>query len=133
MAQQTFHTPSRCPVCGETMAVTKLKCENCGTELNGSFSPCRFCRLEEKHLQFVEVFLRCRGSIKEVEKALGVSYPTVKNMLEAALTALGFDEKAELRAVREEEERSDILSRLANKEIDVDTAIEALNQLKGGK
>ena len=84
-------------------------------------------------MKFVETFLRCRGSIKEVEKALGVSYPTVKNMLDAALTALGFDERPELRAVREEEERTEILSRLANKEIDVDTAIEALNQLKGGK
>ncbi len=133
MAQQTYHAPSRCPVCGEALTVTRLKCGNCGTEFTGAFAPCRFCSLEEKHLQFVETFLRCRGSIKEVEKALGVSYPTVKNMLDAALTALGFDEKPELRAVREEEERADILSRLSNREIDVDTAIEALNQLKGGK
>ena len=35
------------------------------------------------------MFLRCRGSIKEVEKALGVSYPTVRNMMDAALEALG--------------------------------------------
>ncbi len=133
MGNQSFHAPSRCPVCGGDITITRLKCETCGTELNGAFAPCRFCRLEEKHLQFVETFLRCRGSIKEVEKALGVSYPTVKNMLDAALTALGFDERPELRAVREEEERADILSRLSNKEIDVETAIEALNQLKGGK
>ncbi len=133
MAEKSFHAPARCPVCGGDMTLTQLKCQNCGTELNGAFSPCRFCRLEDKHLQFVETFLRCRGSIKEVEKALGVSYPTVKNMLDAALTALGFDERPDLRAVREEEERADILNRLANKEIDVDTAIEALNQLKGGK
>ena len=124
MAHPTYHAPSRCPVCGGEMTVT---------EINGSFSPCRFCRLEDKHLQFVETFLRCRGSIKEVEKALGVSYPTVKNMLDAALTALGLDERPDLRAVREQEERSEILNRLAAKEIDVDTAIEALNQLKGGR
>lgn len=133
METRSFHAPARCPVCGGTLTVTRLKCGGCGTELNGAFAPCRFCSLEEKHLQFVETFLRCRGSIKEVEKALGVSYPTVKNMLDAALTALGFDEKPELRAVREEEERADILNRLSNREIDVDTAIEALNQLKGGK
>ncbi len=133
MADKSFHAPAKCPVCGGDMTITRLKCENCGTELNGGFSPCRFCRLEDKHLQFVETFLRCRGSIKEVENALGVSYPTVKTMLDAALTALGFDERPDLRAVREEEERADILNRLANKEIDVDTAIEALNQLKGGK
>ena len=133
MEKNTFHAPAQCPVCGESMVVTKLRCSHCGTELSGEFSPCRFCRLEEKHLQFVETFLRCRGSIKEVERALGVSYPTVKNMLDAALSALSLDEKPELRALREKEERSEILQRLSNGEIGVDTAIEALNQLKGGK
>lgn len=133
MAKELFHAPAQCPVCGKTMTVTKLKCSHCGTELGGEFSPCRFCRLEERHLQFVETFLRCRGSIKEVERALGVSYPTVKNMLDAALCALGLDEKPELRALREKEERAEILQRLSEGEINVDTAIEALNQLKGGK
>ena len=68
-----------------------------------------------------------------MERALGVSYPTVKNMLDAALTALGLDEKPELRALREKEERAQVLQRLSQGEIDVDTAIAALNQLKGGK
>ena len=133
MEKKNFHAPAQCPVCGERMLVTKLRCSHCGTELSGEFPPCRFCRLEEKHLQFVETFLRCRGSIKEVERALGVSYPTVKNMLDAALTALGLDEKPELRALREKEERAEILQRLSDGEIDVDTAIEALHQLKGEK
>lgn len=133
MEKKNFHAPAQCPVCGERMLVTKLRCSHCGTELSGEFAPCRFCRLEEKHLQFVETFLRCRGSIKEVERALGVSYPTVKNMLDAALIALGLDEKPELRALREKEERAEILQRLSDGEIDVDTAIEALHQLKGEK
>ena len=133
MEKKNFHAPAQCPVCGERMLVTKLRCSHCGTELSGEFAPCRFCRLEEKHLQFVETFLRCRGSIKEVERALGVSYPTVKNMLDAALTALGLDEKPELRALREKEERAEILQRLSDGEIDGDTAIEALHQLKGEK
>lgn len=132
MAKQVFHAPAQCPVCGEDMVVTKLRCSHCGTELSGEFSPCRFCRLEEKHLQFVETFLRCRGSIKEVERALGVSYPTVKNMLDAALNALGLDEKPELRALREKEEREEILRQLSQGEITVDEAVEALQQRKGG-
>lgn len=133
MEKERFHAPAQCPVCGADMVVTKLRCSHCGTELSGEFAPCRFCRLEDRHLRFVETFLRCRGSIKEVERALGVSYPTVKNMLDAALTALGLDEKPEQRVLREKEERSEILQRLSDGEIDVDTAIEALNQLKGGK
>ena len=132
MENERFHAPAQCPVCGADMVVTKLRCSHCGTELSGEFAPCRFCRLEDRHLRFVETFLRCRGSIKEVERALGVSYPTVKNMLDAALTALGLDEKPEQRVLREKEERSEILQRLSDGEIDVDTAIEALNQLKGG-
>lgn len=133
MENERFHAPAQCPVCGADMVVTKLRCSHCGTELSGEFAPCRFCRLEDRHLRFVETFLRCRGSIKEMERALGVSYPTVKNMLDAALTALGLDEKPEQRVLREKEERSEILQRLSDGEIDVDTAIEALNQLKGGK
>lgn len=132
MAKAVYHAPAQCPVCGQEMEVTRLKCSQCGTELNGTFAPCRFCKLEEKHLQFVETFLRCRGSIKEVERALGVSYPTVKNMLDAALAALGLDEKPEERALREKAEKAEILSRLAGGELDVETAIQALNQLKGG-
>lgn len=132
-AKKKYHAPAQCPVCGGKMQVTGLKCGSCGTEIHGSFAPCRFCTLEEKHLQFVEVFLRCRGSIKEVEKALGVSYPTVKNMLDAALSALELDEKPELRRLRTEEERGEILARLSSGELDVNAALEALNQLKGGK
>lgn len=131
MATGNHHAPSVCPVCNYTMEVTKLKCQSCGTELSGNFVPCKFCTLEEKHLQFVETFLRCRGSIKEVEKSLGVSYPTVKNMLDAALTALQLNEKAVEDTIREEEEKEEILAKLAAKEIDVETAIKALKHLKG--
>lgn len=131
--QKQYHAPSNCPVCGETMEIVKLKCNKCGCELSGSFAPCRFCMLEEKHMQFVETFLRCRGSIKEMEKKLGVSYPTVKNMMDAALIALGFDEKADEEKRRIEEEKEVILEKLAAKEIDVETAVARLNALKGGK
>ena len=128
---KSYHAPTNCPVCGEPMQVTKLMCPNCHSELSGNFTPCRFCTLEEKHLQFVEVFLRCRGSIKEVEKALGVSYPTVKNMLDNALAALGLDGKPQPQA--QKEERSEILSRLSGGDMSVGDALEALKQLKGAK
>lgn len=130
---KTYHAPSQCPVCGEPMQVTRLHCPNCRTELSGQFTPCRFCTLEEKHLQFVEVFLRCRGSIKEVERTLGVSYPTVKNMLDAALAALRLDDRPEPQEARKKEERSEILSRLSGGEMSVDAALEALKTLKGEK
>lgn len=76
---QRYPAPTACPVCGAQMRVTHLKCDRCQTELTGNFAPCRFCALPEKDLRFIETFLRCRGSIKDVERALGVSYPTVRN------------------------------------------------------
>lgn len=124
-----YHAPSICPVCGNNMDITRVHCSKCNTELTGKFTPCKFCTLEEKHMVFVETFLRCRGSIKEMEKALGVSYPTVRNMMDAALEALGMGEQPE--PSREEAGREAILNRLAGNEIDVNQAVEALRNLKG--
>ena len=122
-----YHAPSSCPVCGQTLEVTRLCCRHCGSELTGQFAPCRFCLLEDKQLQFVETFLRCRGSIKEVEKALGVSYPTVRNMLENALNALDLGDKGDLAARREE--KQDVLEQLARGELSAKEAIAALSEI----
>lgn len=124
-----YHAPSKCPVCGNTMDVTRVQCTKCNTELTGTFAPCRFCMLEDKHMQFVETFLRCRGSIKEVEKALGVSYPTVRNMMDAALEALGYGDMP--KKDEAEQQRDEILNKLSNSEIDVDAAVKALEELIG--
>lgn len=127
-----YHAPAKCPVCGHNMQVTRLHCVNCNTELTGEFIPCRFCNLEDKHLQFVETFLRCRGSIKEMEKVLGVSYPTVRNMMDAALSALSLDNKPSALPPKEREaDRKKILDQLNNGEIDAEAAIAALREMKG--
>lgn len=80
----------RCPVCQKTMKITRLACDHCHTTIKGAFSPCKFCRLPEDQLQFIEVFLKCRGNIKDVEKDLGISYPTVRNRLDSVLQSLGY-------------------------------------------
>lgn len=131
MNEEKYHAPAKCPVCGQTMEVTRLQCTRCGSELTGQFSPCRFCAVDKKHLDFVETFLRCRGSIKEVEKELGVSYPTVKNMLDAALSALGLDGQPEAQ-IKRKEEKAGVLARLSEGELTVEQAVEELNRLRGG-
>lgn len=129
--KEGFSAPTKCPVCGDRLEVTKLECGNCHTELSGTFEPCRFCALEESDLSFIETFLKCRGSIKEVERELGVSYPTVKNMLESALNALGFgDEGEETANKRAKEDKNEVLEKLSNKEISVEDALEVLKSLK---
>ena len=124
-----YHAPSRCPVCGGAVAFTRVNCGDCGTEMTGHFAPCRFCALEEKHLRFIETFLRCRGSIKDAERALGLSYPTVRGMLEAALAALGLDGDAPRRVSGDADGRESpalVLAKLESGEIDAETAIKRL-------
>ena len=121
MANNVYHAPSRCPVCGGTVEFTRVNCGACGTEMTGHFALCRFCALEEKHLRFIETFLRCRGSIKDAERALGLSYPTVRGMLESALAALGLDTTPPV-------EKAGVLEKLESGEIDAETAIQLLRK-----
>jgi hypothetical protein len=81
---------TRCPVCEGTLGISELTCGRCLTRIQGTFDPCRFCRLAPEHLAFVEMFLRCEGNLSRVEKEMSLSYPTVRNKLTAALAALGF-------------------------------------------
>jgi hypothetical protein len=83
---------SRCPVCESGMAVSELTCESCGTSVRGRFPVPDLCRLPDDLYQFLVVFVKNRGVIRDVEKELGISYPTVRSRLDAVLAALGFDE-----------------------------------------
>ena len=85
---------STCPVCQGELSITRLHCRNCGTALEGEFSVGRFGRLEREQLAFLESFLRSRGNLKEMERELGISYPTVRSRLEALLRALGLADGA---------------------------------------
>ena len=80
----------RCPVCGDELAVTRLHCGSCDTQIEGRFQLGRFQRLSAEQLAFVEVFVKNRGIIKDVEAELGISYPTVRARLDDALRAMGF-------------------------------------------
>ncbi|HZW82150.1 MAG TPA: DUF2089 domain-containing protein [Candidatus Deferrimicrobium sp.] len=85
-----YRVPGRCPVCSNTLSVSKLTCTHCSTKIEGDFTSCKFCQLPNEQLEFIEAFIRCRGSIKDVEKELGISYPTVRNRLDGVIQALGY-------------------------------------------
>jgi hypothetical protein len=74
--------PVSCPLCGESVEVTRIKCGGCGSEINGSFKAGGFGLLPVEYQKFIAVFLQHRGNIKSVEKELGISYPTINKMLE---------------------------------------------------
>lgn len=125
----TKEAPGKCPVCGENTEVTAISCNGCGTRIEGNFRLCRFCRLTDEQKSFVEAFIKCRGNIKEVERELGISYPTVKNRLEDVAYALGygFTQDYSPHGHESAEMRLKILEKLDSGEITVE---EALNLLK---
>lgn len=113
---------SRCPVCSRALTVTRLKCDGCDTVIENNFRLSRFDYLSDEELYFTETFLRCRGNIKEVEKELGISYPTVRSRLDAVIKALGCDAGGEERSARREE----ILKALERGELTPEQAIAML-------
>jgi hypothetical protein len=128
---------STCPVCSGELAVTRLHCRSCGTTLEGEFTVGRFGRLTREQLTLLESFLRSRGNLRDMERELGISYPTVRSRVEALIRALGFgprdgDEAADDQpgdAVDTAAERQKILERLARHEINADEAATAIRAL----
>ena len=97
---------STCPVCSSELAVTRLHCRSCGTTLEGDFSVGRFGRLNRDQPTLLESFLRSRGNLREMERELGISYPTVRSRVEALVRALGFGPRADARRGRRDHRRA---------------------------
>ena len=119
-----YPVPTECPVCHDDLLVTRLVCRNCGTALEGRFTMGRLFQLTPEQLHFVEVFLRCEGKINRVQEELGLSYPTVRSRLVEVIRALGY-EAGEDRGTGDEQ-RQEILERLARREISSEEAFRLL-------
>jgi len=115
---------AKCPICSEQLKVVRLECDSCGTRMEGSFSLGRFHTLSPDQLEFLETFIRARGNFKDIERELGISYPTVRSRLDAMIRALGFPSQAE--PDRESERRKEILRELAEGRIAADDAANLL-------
>src|SRR3954466_4182109 len=136
---------STCPVCSHELSVTRLNCGECGTTLEGSFSVGRFGRLNRDQMTLLESFLRSRGNLRDMERELGLSYPTIRARVEALVRALGFGPRADsdeaLAAAATNAAaaatagadvaagRQEILERLARREISADEAATAIRNL----
>lgn len=113
--------PRSCPVCGETLTLTRLTCTSCETELSGSFESCEFCALSPDDRQVLRVFLASRGNMKDLERHLGVSYPTARARFDSLLARLNLEPSRPPAPSRVE-----LLERVARGEVGVDEALENL-------
>jgi hypothetical protein len=121
--------PTRCLVCSGPVQVERVRCQACACALEGQFGLDWVGALSGDQLQFVKVFLNCRGKIKDVEQALGLSYPTVVSRLDAVVEAIGGARgvagTAEARApavAPSTPQRLEVLEQLANGTLDIDAA-----------
>jgi hypothetical protein len=114
---------SDCPVCNSKLNASKLTCTTCGTIIENDFELSKFELFNKEQLRFIEIFLKCRGSIKEVEKELGVSYPTVRAKLDDVIKAMGYDVEEE-----SNKEMSNIIDKLEKGEIDSDEALKRIKE-----
>ncbi|HUY39706.1 MAG TPA: DUF2089 domain-containing protein [Candidatus Binataceae bacterium] len=80
----------KCPSCQGDLTVAKIHCPKCDIALEGEFAMPALLRLAPAQLDFAEVFLKNRGVIRDVERELGVSYPTVRARLDDVIAALGY-------------------------------------------
>ena len=116
---------SQCPVCGKELKVSRLKCSDCETVIENDFTLSKFDYLSGEELYFTETFIRCRGNIKEVEKELKISYPTVRAKLDGIIKKLGYEGNS--KQDEETQRREEILKALEQGEL---TAEEAIQKLK---
>ena len=119
---QMRRPPSNCPVCNHRLATTRLTCPECSTELSGAFIQCEFCALTDEDRDVLRVFLASRGNMKDLERHLGVSYPTARARFDTLLGKLGIE-----RPATPAPSRIELMEQVARGEIDVDEAIRRLN------
>jgi len=112
-----------CPVCGEKMIVRKIECPHCGTIIESNFELCKYCYLSKEQRELLEVFIKTRGNIREMEKELDLSYPTIRNKLDNLIAALGYEVLHE-----PEINKKEILQKLEKGEISVQEALKLLKE-----
>jgi hypothetical protein len=107
---------------GQPLVVERLRLTDTGVAIEGAFELPQLAQLSVEDQVFVTAFVRCHGSIKEMERTFGISYPTVKNRLNRIANSLEFVDTDPAPS------RSDVLDRLKRGEI---TASDAIRELEG--
>ncbi len=141
-----YRAPHKCCICGEKLTIARLTCDSCKTTVEGTFEGCPFCSLSPEEMRFLLVFIKNRGSIKDVEREMGISYPTVRGALDGLIHTLGLTDEAspasellaqeEVRIPRRRSadsdsgrERKEILRLLSEHKITADEAARRLKEL----
>lgn len=137
MTEPLHQAPADCPVCDAQLIVTRKGCRRCGSELAGEFASSVYDRLDAGEHELLRVFLSSRGNLREVEKHLGVSYPTARARFDALLGKLDMLPESTSPTTTEEappaaeppSPQEQILARVASGEISSEVAAQLIAQL----
>jgi len=110
---------TNCPECNQPFKITRLACPACNLAVEGQIELSPLAQLTPDDQAFVMAFVRHHGSIKKMEELFGISYPTVKNRLNALAARLD-------QSMQGPSPREYVLEQLSRGEISVDEALEKL-------
>lgn len=121
--------PTRCPSCGGEMIVTELTCTACETTVRGRYTGCPFCNLDDENLRFLQIFVTCRGNVKEMERETGLGYWTIRSRLDEVVTAMQRQLEQQAPATSISAQRRDILAAVERGELSIEEAEQRLREL----
>jgi hypothetical protein len=122
-------TPTKCPLCGGEVTITRIYCRECDTTIEGHFATGGpFARLKPEQLAFIELFVRNEGRIKRLEEELNLSYPTIRKQLYDVIRAMGYEPGVEEASGLTEEQRQAILEDLDQGRIGYEEAMRLLRE-----
>jgi hypothetical protein len=134
---------NQCPACGSQLIITECKCPACQLQMRGEFQSGQLSSLSDEALTFIKVFLSARGNLTEVERVLGISYPTIRNKLDEINNILNRNNEtiiipekpngitAEKKAASVEDMRKDILQQVSDGRLSPAEAAQKLKDLQG--
>ena len=134
---------NQCPACGGHLIITECKCPACRLQMRGEFQSGQLSTLSDDQLTFIKVFMSARGNLTEVERVLGISYPTIRNKLDEINNVLNrTDETAETsqnksslvketKTTSSEDTRKDILQQVADGRLSPTEAVQKLREVQG--
>jgi hypothetical protein len=120
--------PTKCPICGGDITVTRIHCRDCDSTIEGRFEGGPFSQLTREQLDFVETFVRCEGKINRMEDEIGLSYPTIRNRLHEIIRALGYEPGAPEAISLTDQDRQRILEDLDKGLISAQDAMQLLKE-----
>jgi hypothetical protein len=120
----------QCPSCGSDLLVTRLNCPACKTMIQGEYTPCPYCKLAPESADLLEAFLKARGNLREMERELGISYWSLRRMIDDLIRELGFEDRPAGDGVGVAAQVENVLERLDRGEISADAAEAILSGLE---